>query len=532
MSDRTRADTLKSEEGPAYVPRRKSERPPEDVARAAGRGGLAIAFAKIYFFAQGLLVQVVLPRVLGLAGYGAWSTVSSFASLTYNPILVMSIQGVSRAVAESPPEEQAAALRRTYRVHVALALIFGGGFWVLAPLVARLAGAPHVTEAMRILSGALFLYALYAPLIGALNGQKKFSRQAAFDVLAATVRTIGLVGGAYLFVGRGLAVEGAAAGFVAGLLLVLALALFVVGVGRAGPGGPSVGSHVRFILPVLVGQALLNVLLQADLILLRRFSADAATVAGLPIAAADPLVGAYRAIQLFSYLPYQLLIAVNFVLFPMLATAVRDRDRAAIARYVATGVRIAAILAGLMVSVTSGLSDGLVELVFGAEAAQLGGRSLELLALGFGFFAIFGVVTTALNSLERERQSMAVTAAAVIVVAALCFFRVPGTPFGESLLFRTATATSIGILIATVGAGVLLYRRAGAVIRPVSALRVVLGVAAGVSVGRWLPVHGLFGCVGGSLLVGLVYLLVLLGTRELGPEDLKTALTVVRRQKG
>jgi stage V sporulation protein B len=200
-------------------------------------------------------------------------------------------------------------------------------------------------------------------------------------------------------------VEGAASGFVLGLVALLVLALAIVGIGRPGPGGISVKSHIAFVVPVLLGQALLNLLLQADVILLRRFAADAAVASHLPLEAADTLVGAYRTTQLFSFLPYQLLISVNFILFPMLAGAIHSQDRAAIARFVTTGVRIALVIAGLMVSVTAGLSNQLLRLVYGAEAAALGGRSLELLALGLGSFAIFGVLTTTSPHCARCRSA-------------------------------------------------------------------------------------------------------------------------------
>ena len=168
-----------------------------DVARQAGRGGLAVAFAKIYFIVQGLVQQIALPRVLEIAGYGAWSTVNSIAGVAYNPVVAMSIQGVSRAVASADPAEQAATLRQVLRVHAVIALILGAGFWALGPWVCELAGAPHVTGPARLMSAAMLLYGLYAPLIGALNGGRRFLAQAGFDILAATLRTTGLVAGAW-----------------------------------------------------------------------------------------------------------------------------------------------------------------------------------------------------------------------------------------------------------------------------------------------------------------------------------------------
>jgi stage V sporulation protein B len=457
--------------------------------------------------------------------------VNSIASVTYNPVNAMSIQGVSRAVAEAQPAEQPASLRRTLWVHAGFAVVLAVAFYVSSPAITAMAGAPHLANALRILSIAMLLYALYAPLIGALNGQHRFIYQAGFDVLAATLRTTGLVVGAHLLVKRGLGVEGAASGFVIGLLLLLSLAFAFVGVGRAGKGGVTVRQHLAFILPVLVGQVLLNLLLQADLTLLRRFASDAAVARGLPVTAADPLVGAYRATQLFSFLPYQLLISVNFILFPMLATAVRDGDRGAIARYVATGVRIAFVIAGLMVSVTSGLAAPLLALVFGPEAAALGSRSLQLLALGFGAFAIFGVFTTVLNSLDRERASALVTGVAAAAVAVLCFMRVQGSEFGEGLLFRTASATSVGLAIAAVSAGVLVKSAAGAVIEPASALRTIVAIAVTVTAGRLLPIHGAILTLVGAAFLGALYFIVLILIGELRRQDWMLLHAVITRRK-
>ncbi len=504
----------------------------QDVARTAGRGGLAISIAKAYFMVVGLAQQIALPRVLGLDGYGALSTALSVASTTYNPVITTSIQGMSRAIAQSSTEEQPGALRRVLGVHTIFAVALAAGFFALAPLLSDYIGAPHASETLRILSGVMLFYGIYTPLIGALNGQRRFLHQAGLDIIAATLRTIGLVAGAYFFAKSSASfdgVEGASLGFVASTLAVLLLALGLVGVGRRGSGGPSVKEHLIFVLPILAGQILLNFLLQADGIMLRMFAADAAVRAGLSLRAADPLVGAYRATQLFSFLPYQLLLAFTFVLFPMLSAAIRNGDREAIARYVRTGLRLALVIAGLMVSVTAGLSSSLLRLVFVEEAARYGGRSLELLSLGFGAFAIFGILTTVLNSLKRERQSALVTGIAVTLVVGLCFLRVRGGDFGEDLLFRTAVATSSGLVLATLLTAFLVWRAAGTVVSLRSLLRVLVALAVATTLGRYLPYAGKVMTLAQAALVAVVYVGVLLVTRELGRADLDLVRKVLRR---
>lgn len=532
-----RADTEPPPEGNAPSGAPEAERPAaagsDDTAtaRQAGRGGLAIAFGKVYFMVQGLLQQILLPRVLGLDGYGALSSVLSPASIAYNPIVATSIQGTSRAVAQSPDAERPVATRRTLVLQSSVTAVYALAFFLLAGPIADFMNAPYLVPSLRIVSGVLFFYGLYSSLVGVLNGEKLFLRQAAFDIVYATLRTGGLVAGGWFFATRfGLGVEGATVGFVATAACIFVAALVVVGTGRSGRGGPTAREHLVFIAPLFVGQTLLNLLLQADLTLLRRFAGASAVAAGLARTDADPLVGAYRATQLYCFLPYQLLLSVVFVLFPMLATAYRDRDREAVARYVRTGVRLALVIAGAMVSVTSGLSASLIRLVFPEEAAQLGARSMQVLSVGFGAFALFAVLVTVLNSLKRERISAFITALAFFLVVTLCYVRVRGTPFGEELLWQTATSTSAGLFAATAVAVFAVRQVAGAVVAPLTVVRVLgcLGVA--ILVGRALPEGGKLLTVVESAVVGLVYLVLLALIREIGRADLERLRAVVGRR--
>jgi len=282
---------------------------------------------------------------------------------------------------------------------------------------------------------------------------------------------------------------------------------------------------------LLAGQVLLNLLLQADLTLLRRFAGDAAALAGLPSRAADPLVGAYRATQLFSYLPYQLLVSVTFILFPMLARAHKAGDRETVARLVTAGVRVALLLAGLMVSVTSGLSGALIRLVYSADAALLGERSMQVLTVGFGAFAVLGVLTAVLASLGRERMGAAVIAVAFALVVTLCFARARTVPFGEELLWRMALSTSVGLLLATSAAALLVFRAVGAVVRRATVGRVVGCMGTAILAARSLPEGGKMATVLASAAVAALYVALLFVTREVGRADLAFVSRVARPRK-
>jgi stage V sporulation protein B len=498
-------------------------------AQKAGRGGLAIAGAKVYFILAGLIQQIALNHILGTQGYGALSRVQSLASMVYNPIVSTAVQGVSRSVASSSEAERPFAQRRALRIHSLAILPVALGFFFAAPWLTSLIKAPHLLPAVRLISGVLLLYGIYTPLVGVLNGQKRFGAQAAIDAIFATIRTFGLLLGAYLFAKRGLGVEGAIGGFVVAAGLILAVALPLAGIGKKGSGGVSTRQHLAFALPLLGGQVALNLLLQADLQLLGRFAADAAQQAGKSADAADVLTGAYRAAQLFGFLPYQLLLSITFVLFPLLASSARDGDREATARYVRTGIRLALILAGAMVSVTAGLSPALLRLIFRPDTAELAGEPMRILVLGLGAFAIFGIMVTVLTSLKREKLSAALTLAALALVVLLCSLFVRGQAYGPALLQRTAMATASGLFAAALLACIAVYRTVGTVAPWTTLLRVLLSLAAAVSLGLALPSPGKVMTLVYSALVAGCYLFVLILSRELGRDDWQTLRRIVGR---
>ena len=123
-----------------------------EAARAAGRGGLAIAGAKVSFILFGTAQQLILPRILGVDGYGQVSLVFGIVSIVNNVVVATSIQGVSHAVSQRARGPKAQAFRATLGVHLVLAMILSAAFAALAGVVADLEKAPHVTAPLRLVA--------------------------------------------------------------------------------------------------------------------------------------------------------------------------------------------------------------------------------------------------------------------------------------------------------------------------------------------------------------------------------------------
>ncbi len=498
------------------------------IERTAGRGGLAIAFAKVSFILFGFAQQLILPRLLGIDGYGEVSRVLAMVGIVNNVIVATAIQGVSRAVSSAKDADAAAAFRRTLGVHAVVAVVASGGLAALAGVWAEAVGAPHVTTPLRVVALVVLLYGVYAPLVGSLNGRRRFVDQAGLDIGYGAIRMMAIAGGAILFSARGQGVMGAIGGFVLAAGIIVPIALTRSGLGRAGTGGPKVGEYLLFLLPLLPGQAMLNLLLQTDFMILSRLLGQAADATGAGPDAADRLVGVYRGVQLFAFLPYQMLLSISFVLFPMLARAHAEGDRAAVARFAATGVRLAFVITGLMCGAVSALAPFVLRFAFPIEIADNGGAALRVLALGMGAFAILGITCAALTSIEREVSAFVLTTLTVALVVTGCYVLIPRAAFGPEMLLRSALATSVALATAATAAGFYLRAVAGAFVAPLTLLRVVAATAAAIAAGSRLPWLGKPAVLLEVGAVAIVYVLVLVVTGELSRADLGT----VRRALG
>lgn len=506
----------------------RAEEPAGDVARSAGRGGLAIAFAKVYFILIGFVQQMLLTRVLGGVGYGAYSTAMAYANIADNVVIASSIQGVSRTVAGAKESEQGGAHRGTLLVHAVLAIPIGVVFFFLAPWLATRLGAAHVAGHVRVATVIVFSYCLYTPFVGALNGRRRFVAQASLDVLYATVRTALMLGGGIVFAAKGDAPLGAVAGFATAAAGIVPVAALVAGVGRSGAGAPKLGAYLSFVGPLALGQVFLNVLLLSDLLLVRRFASLADPTA---IAEGDLTAGIYKGAQLFALLPYQLLLSVTFVLFPLLAKAHADDDVAAVKTYVRTGVRLSLVIAGAMVAVIVGLGPRLLALTLAKDIAEPGGATLRWLALGEGAFALYGISTTILSSLHKERWTMVLNLCAFLGMVGAMFAIVPGAPLGAPIAERAAIAMCASLGVAAVVAALLVLRVTGAFAPLSTMLRVGLAFAVTAAAGIFAPVQGKVATLGLAAVLGVVYAVALVATRELGKDDLGMVMRVLGRKK-
>ncbi len=533
-----------TEETPVTDSSKKSE------ARSAGRGVVFIAAAKLYFMVIGAVIEFRLPAIVSNVTFGAYGVVSSLVSPINNVLIVGTIQAVSRFTSHDPDKARVVQ-RAGLRMHLMVGLPIAIAFAATAPLFASFFHDDRKTGPLMLASGILAGYSFYAVFVGRANGTRAFHKQAGLDMAFATMRAAGILG----LAGAGLGLYGIISGWILAVVGIILVASFAVGLpGRASqdaaPEQP-MRPLLAFFGSVALYLVLMNFIMVIDQLLLKRmatewFQANATQTkdfvsqaiplwlgeaAGTldPSDAADAQVGYYRAVQNLARLSYQAIIAATFVIFPLVSRSTFVSDKEATRRYVRTTLRYSAIFAAAIGVVFAANPQALLDIPYADDYAFAGAPALALLALGNVAFAIFVIAGTILNGSGDTRRALISVAATLIVAALANALVIPQFEPGRELLTACAAATSGAMLFGAALSMWLLQSSTGASLPLVTAARVAISGIGAVALGRFWPTSGALGTMLESCAIGLVFLVLLVLTREFGRKDLVAVLAVAKR---
>ena len=456
------------------------------VVRQAGRGFLVITGAKAWFFVAAFALNFGLPVLLrDPAEYGIYSVVVNAVSLLNMVVITGTIQAMSKIIAERP-EQAPSIVRKGLFMQAFLGLPLAAIYASLAGPIAAGLREPQYAPLLRISAGVIAAYSFYAVFVGTFNGLKAFTKQASLDIIFATLRT----GVILAIVALGYGVMGAIVGFVLASVIILLIAGFWVWRSLRTQAKPEEGelqsSNKRifvFLVSTMLYTFALNLVMRVDLFALKRFSADA--LAGSNDQAegiSNALAGAYSLMLNIGRVPYQAVIAVAFVIFPLLSRSVFESERERTRSYVAGTMRYSLMIVGLLAAVLVGAGPDLVRPLYPAYAYASG--VLLPVGLGYAFFALSYVAATMLIAAGRSWLAVGLTLAVVIALAILCFVMAGNAAPGSEILLATGWAVFIAMAGGFVLMGAVLYRLYGAFIPLKSGLRLGFIIALIVLVGR------------------------------------------------
>ncbi len=497
-----------------------------DDAGNAGRGLLAIAGAKVYFIVASYAVQLALPRLFDdPAQFGLYSHVMSATSMLNNVLIAATIQSVSKFVSEHE-DRGPTILRQGLKLQLWVGGLLAAALFSLAPTLSRdVFQIPQGEDLFRVASAVIFAYALYATLIGSLNGRRLFAKQARLDMTFTTLRTVGIVGGALVGIGA----LGSIGGFASAAVGVLLVALLAVGLGRKGEG-LSLRVWASFVGPVWLYQGLLNGMLQLDIQVLARTLTELHRAAGAanPPAAALTMVGYYRGAQTFAFVPYQLVLAMTFIVFPLISRATSSGDTESARRTIRGAIRFSLLFLISIAAPIAGAADGVMRIAYPAEYLA-GAPALALLVFGIAAFALFVISATVLSSAGSPGLAAAIAGVGLVIVMVATRLMIVSEGVTGDTLRAAAMGTSMGTLTALLLAAVAVYVRFGTYLMPITALRCALAGAVGYFSASMIPHdHRLMAVV--ALAGGFfAYLVALILLRELRRDDLDALKAILKR---
>ena len=493
----------------------------DDAGKTAGRGVIFIGAAKGYFMVSGAAIHTILPRLLkSPVLWGNYLLVTKLVSVINMVLVSGTIQAVSRFTAQGATDPL--AIRRAA---LKVQLLVGGGmaalYVVAAPWVAAVERDPDLAPLYRLSAGIIVCYALYAVFIGSLNGLKHFGKQASFDIGYATIRTAFILLGAAMGVG----VIGAVGGFVAAAFTILCVAAYVVRFPKSAERF-DVSRIVRFIVPLFAFHFAMNMTLNIDQMLLKRFAgtlelgALSGVLGGLdPAKIASAAAGFYGSAQYLAFIPYQAILVVTFVVFPLVSRSTFEQDLETTQTYIKQTLRLSLIFAAGM-AFTLMANPAAVLAVPYQDQYRVGADALRILSVGMIGFSMFTVICTILNGAGKAFGALGCALLMIITSAVLNWVAIPRAADQLEGLRHVAMASSVGMAAGLIAAMILLYRSYRAAFPIATVVRVVIAGGGALLVGHLIPEVSRLFTVVECMLVFAAYFGILVGLREFTRSDL------------
>lgn len=491
-------------------------------AIGAGRGLLLITGAKLFFMVSAYVIQFALPRALGSpARFGIWVVVTSLFLPVTNVMVAATIRSVSKFTAEVE-SRQRAVLNASLRMQALL----GGGvalaFFLTAPIWARFEHDPSLVPYLRLAAGLALAYSFYSVFVGAANGRKEFHKQAGLDIGYSTLRCLLVVGSAWV-THSALAAVG---GFTAAAATILVISIFVVGFGSPSSETFSMGPLFRYFGGVAVSLFIVNVLMFTDGLLLKRVVAEWAHTQGIadPAHYANVQAGFYGAVQNVARIPYQLILAVTFIIFPLVSRSTFDQDIERTRGYVRTTMRYSLVVTALLAAVLASRPKEAMLLLYKPEYA-VGASALGLLLAGYVFFSLFSIAGTIINGAGRTLPTIVIGLFTLLASVAFEWLGIRFALTGghdplQVAALGTMAAMGLGVLLS----GGYLWRLFGAFLPWTTVARVGLAWAATAATGYAITHAGLLpgkiGTLASSVVCAGIFLGVCVLTGELKPAEL------------
>lgn len=396
---------------------------------------LALRAANLAFV---LGTGVLLARLLGPSEYGTYAFVLAIVSL----IGIFGAYGLpellTREIAVCDKKEDYSRLKglsiRAFQIGLGISATLA----VAAYVWMSLSKAANLTDMVAFLAALLVPIQTVAALrSGALRGLGYVRSSQLPELLVQPSVFLGVVAITWLVLGD-MALQDAMVSRVVAAMIALLVGMFLLA--KAMPEGVRAGKPIYETAKwagsaksFMFISALWVVLGQADIVIL-----------GMLRSHAD--VGVYKVSMIGGSLVMYVLLSINTVLGPMIASAAAEADTETIRSLVKKAARLATLMGVPITAVIIIFGEQLIELVFGADYIPAY-QPMAILAVAHIFNAVMGSVGLTLNMTGHEKLTYRAQMFAVVFNVMLNFALIPQWgPLGAAIATAVAVVISNTLL--------------------------------------------------------------------------------------
>ncbi len=464
--------------------------------------------AEIVFTLSGYIINAGLGRLLGPADYGRYSLVIGFTTM----LLIFIGRSVPTAMAKRLSEHandnltQRAIVRTAAVIQSGVIIALTTLFYLAAPLIARAFGDPSLTPLFTLSALIIPAFALSSFHVLFFNGTKRFGAMTVLKMSRGLFRMLWILALAYYF-----NLTGALTGAIIAPLCVFGVALLIdafwtprATVQRKMPTQHVFAYSPRKILSYAGGFMLFTLFyefyVRTDIYLIKAILGD------------DAATGIYSAAMTVALIPYYLLFAVAFMLFPTISERTKDGITTDATALIRTVLRFLLILIAPITALLAIFAQPLTTLFFGTSFTA-SAALVPLMAGGTLFGTFFYVFAAVLNGAGHTRTTAAITATAITASIAANLVFLPRYGISATALVFSTTSCFMGATMLW-----FIANRFGATLKITTVARIIIATIVSGAVAVALTHTSFFFILNGVLSLG-VYIALLIAMRELTHAD-------------
>lgn len=403
-----------------------------------GLGTVYLMAAQGTLLVSGYLMHILLGRYLGPAEYGLFGVALYAANMIRTLIGGLPMAVARYVAAESKRSER--IFQKGLLLQSGLGAFISLMFFFIAPSVARLLGDENLTPLFRLVAPIPLLYGVFFLIIQYYNGLRRYIHQSAWLIVYYVLRAVLAI---FLTL-AGMRVFGAITGLVAASGIVGLLTIISRIPGENKETFPAL-CLIRFSAPLIIGSVSLALLMDLDLMFVKKLVPDNASA------------GHYTSAKALAQAALFMFYAFSSALYPAVSNAYSKGDMTGLKQYIQQANRVLLmVLLPLMIVVYLDSTE-IISLFFGGEYVEAA-PILQWLIVSFSALAGFIVHKTVITGCGFPTISSSLP----LLILPLCIglhltlipvFGVVGAAMASTLTYMIGGCCSLAILYIKFKAG-------------------------------------------------------------------------------